>query len=184
VEENMTATTEPTEIRAGDTLAWTKTLSLYPATTYTLAYELRNSNSTISISTSASGEDHAVAVTAANTAVYVPGEYSWVGHVVDIATGTKRYTVLAGNMTVLADLAATTGKYDGRSYARRTLDAIEAVIENRASMDQQQYTIHDRQLSRMTIEDLFIFRDQFKGEVANEEATLAGTSAKRISTVF
>jgi hypothetical protein len=179
----MTDTTEPTQIRVGDTLEWTKSLSDYPATLWTLKYAFRNASNSFDITASADGTDHSVSVAAATTSAYVAGEYTWVGYVLDIATGLERHTVSSGNATVNPDLAVA-GAVDGRTYAKRTLDAIQAVIENRASIDQQSYTIHDRQLSRMSVDDLFRFREQFKGEVAAEEAAQSGVSAKRISTVF
>jgi hypothetical protein len=181
----MTATTEPTEIRSGDLLEWQKDLPLYPADEWTLVYTFINASEKITITAGADGTLHDVSVAAATTAAYTAGYYTWTGQVTNIADALQKHTVLAGNVTVLPDLtAAGTTTYDGRSYAKITLDAIEAVIQNRASKDQMSYTIHDRQLSRMSVDDLFKFRDQFKGEVAEEEATAAGTSAKTISTVF
>jgi hypothetical protein len=46
------------------------------------------------------------------------------------------------------------------------LDAIEAVIENRATLDQQEYTIGSRHLKRMTAAELIEFRDKYRGLVA------------------
>jgi hypothetical protein len=53
---------------------------------------------------------------------------------------------------------------DDRSHARKVLDAIEAVIENRATLDQQEYTIGSRHLKRMTVAELIEFRDKYRGE--------------------
>ena len=57
----------------------------------------------------------------------------------------------------------------GDSHAQTVLDAIEAVIENRASLDQQSYTIAGRRLDRMPIADLLMLRDRYKAEVFKEE---------------
>ena len=52
-------TKEPTEIFLGDSLAWTKTLSDYPATTWTLAYRLlaQQSAAAQTLTASASGSE-------------------------------------------------------------------------------------------------------------------------------
>ena len=67
----MTATTEPARVTAGDTIAWTKTLSDYPASAgWVLAYTLINAGAKITITAAASGDDHAVTVLAATSAGY------------------------------------------------------------------------------------------------------------------
>jgi len=50
------------------------------------------------------------------------------------------------------------------------LDAIEAVIENRATLDQESYQIGGRSLKRMPIADLMRLRQLYRAEVAGEEA--------------
>ena len=75
--------------------------------------------------------------------------------------------------------------YDSRTHAQKTLDAIKAVIEKRASLDQQEYSIHGRQLKRMTIDELLKFRVVYEREVANEivkERLAAGLPAGGKST--
>ena len=54
----------------------------------------------------------------------------------------------------------------GRGGTR--VDAVEAVLENRASMDQQSMSIAGRSLSRMSITDLMTFRDRYKAEYLKE----------------
>jgi len=56
------------------------------------------------------------------------------------------------------------------THARRVLTAIEAVIEGRASKDQEEYTIGTRSLKRTPIKDLLVLRDAYKAEVAHEDA--------------
>ena len=59
-------TTEPTSITAGDSVAWTRSLSDYPASAgWSLAYTLINAAAKITINASAAGDDHAVSVSAA-----------------------------------------------------------------------------------------------------------------------
>jgi hypothetical protein len=125
-------TTEPASARAGDTWRWQRTLSDYPASTWTLSYTLFNAAGKVSIAATADGDDHLVSVAPATTAAYTAGRYDWVAHVSD---GTDRHQVGAGSINVLPDLSAVSS-YDGRSHARKMLDAIDALLEGRATTDQ------------------------------------------------
>ncbi len=73
---------------------------------------------------------------------------------------TSRITVLA-DPTTIPDSELTT-------HAERVLAAIEAVIENRASKDQQSYSIAGRSLTRIPIAELLELRKQYKAEVADQ----------------
>lgn len=76
----------------------------------------------------------------------------------------------------------------GESHAQRVLAAIEAVLERRATVDQQSYGIEGRSLARMPIGDLLRFRDRYRAEVAAERAALdeadGRPSGRRVRTVF
>ena len=160
-----------TEIIIGDTLDFETTVPDYPATDgWTLKFRLvpRVSGSAITFnaSTASDGVSYRAQVAPATTAAWTAGEYSWTSYVEK--TG-ARQTVQQGMVTLIADPAVTTAPYDRRSHARKTLDAIEAVLENRASLDQQEYTIGDRSLKRMPIADLLDFKRYYAGLVAKEE---------------
>lgn len=160
----MTASAEPQLIVAGDTVNWTRTLADYPAPTWVLTYTLINGTDKETVTAVASGTDHQVAVSASTTAGWSAGIYSWTASVVN---GSERFTVDSGTIEVKPDLAAATN-YDTRSHIKKTLDAIEAVIEQRASKDQESYTINGRSLSRTPLEDLLKMRDQYRTEYQRE----------------
>lgn len=161
----MTATTEPSSVYAGDTVTWTKSLTDYPAPTYTLAYALVRDGGSISITASASGADHLVSVSAATSAAWVPGTYQWTAYV---TSGSARYTVETGEIVIKPNPAA--GGYDTRSYARRMLDAIEALLEGRATSDVSSYSIGGRSLSKMSALELVQWREKFRREAESEKA--------------
>lgn len=160
---------EPERLRAGDTWRWQRELADYPATTWTLRYRFKNSSGGFEISASASGVLHDVTVSAATTAAYAAGAYSWAAWV---ESAGEVYTVDQGRLTVDPNLRAGLASVglDVRSHARRTLEALEAVIEGRASMDQSEYRIGDRMLKRMSIDELLKFRDRYRSEVEAEDA--------------
>jgi hypothetical protein len=156
---------EPTELRAGDTWTWTREAGEYPAATWTLTYKLRSSRASIDITASTSGLQFAVAVAASVTAAYKADRYDWIARV---TSGTTVHTVGSGVIAVLPNLGAV-GAVDARSHARRVLDAIEAVIEKRATLDQSSYSIGNRSLARLSIPELLQFRDRYRAMVLAEE---------------
>jgi hypothetical protein len=166
-----TPTREPTSVRAGTTWAWRREdlTADYPAPTWTLTYWFKRTGTAggnFSVVASADGAAFAVSQTVAQTGPRGPGKYTWTAIVSD---GSAAHEVGNGRMTVLARYDAT-GDLDDRSHPRKVLEAIEAVIEGRATKDQESYTIGDRSLDRTPIADLLTLRDRYLGYVADEEA--------------
>lgn len=158
-------TTEPTTIRAGDFLSWTKTLADYPASAgWSLVYTLINGSSKITINASASGADHLVSVSALSSAAYAAGSYSWMARV---TKATEVYTVDTGSMQVLPNLAALT-TFDGRSHAKVMVEAIEAAIQGRASSVQLRMAINNRSIEYLSPTELIKWLSFYRAEVAKE----------------
>jgi len=164
---------EPTRAIAGDTWSWTKSLPDYPAGTWTLTYYLRSREGEQNFNASASGTDYQVTVAAATTAGYKAGRYGWTAVV---TSGSERHTVGTGELEVLPDPASSGAGQDPRSHARKVLEAIEAVLESRASAPQRElvaYTIGSRSQKFDENEskaDLVALRSKYQWFVANEEA--------------
>ncbi len=176
----------PTIWNAGDTLKWDVSIPDYPADDgWTLTYEVKSKTSSIStITASADGEAYTVTVGAATSSGYSPGEYQYAAYVTKSG---ERFTVDTGRIKILKDFEDA-GNYDGRDHAEVVLDAIEAVLETRATKDQESYSIAGRSLSRTPIEDLLALRDRYKAEVvANRRADQISRglgSSARIRTRF
>jgi hypothetical protein len=117
----------------------------------------------------ASGTDHLATITAAESALYSAGAYSVTGYV---SKSGARYTVFRGRITVEADPAQGTSAV-GRSHPRKALEAIEAVLEKRASREEMSYSIQfggtNRQLSLCSPADLIKMRNYYLSEVRKEE---------------
>lgn len=165
---------EPTSVRAGDTIAWTRDdlTDTYPAGDgWGLTYYLRNGASAIDITATPSGDGFAVLETAAASAAWPKGDYNWIARV---AKAPEIHTVDSGRIEIKPDLGAA-GAIDDRAHAEKVLAAIEAVIEERATKDQSSYTIGSRSLSRTPIEDLIRLRTEYRAEVGRlkREARLA-----------
>lgn len=173
-------TQEPAEITPGDTVKWLRSLSDYPASSgWALTYELVNAANRITISAAASGADHLVTIAAATSANYVAGSYAWRARV----TKTDEvYTVGSGRITVLPVFSTI---IETRSQARRTLEAIEATLEGRATSATESYEIAGRQLRYFTPEQLLPWRDRYRADVAREDAALrAGAGLPNPGRIF
>jgi len=175
-------TTEPAELRIGDTWQWRREdLSDYPPGTWSLSYHFRNASAYFDVAASADGAAFAVSVAKTTTATRVAGWYDWVAEVTD---GTQRFDVGHGRAELLANYALAAA-LDGRSFARKMVDYIEAALLSRASTDQLDLVnaaLADRSLSRDK-SGLISLRAQFKSEIVREEARLAGRRASRILAV-
>lgn len=156
----------PSKIQAGVTFALTLTLTTYPPDDWTLTLIMRGPQA-IDLTSTADGGSHLITADAETTAEWAPGRY-WCS--LRATDGTEVVELSTGDVEVLRDLAQVTGAFDGRGHVRKVLDAIEAVIEGRASLDQQSYKIGDRELVRMSVAELLKFRDRYRAELAREEA--------------
>jgi hypothetical protein len=162
-------TNEPAELRSGDTWKWTRSLADYPASAWALKYRFKSPTSGFEITATTSGNDYAITVTAATTAAYAAGTYTWIAWV---EGGTsEKYTVDTGVMAVDADYRSgtATAALDDRSHARKTLAAIESWIESR-NPGVAEYEIAGRRMKYIPVSDLLKLRQSYKSEVAAEEA--------------
>ena len=162
---------EPADVQAGDRLQWTrKNLADFPATEWTLTYYLRSDKpgGQLDIVATADGSYFSVDVAPSETAGWTAGTYYWSAFV---SKSGDRKLVGQGRMVVSEDPSAIVLPVDKRSHARRTLEAIEAVIERRATTDQQRYVFQavGRSVDKMPIADVLKFRDYYVGLVRQEE---------------
>lgn len=162
-----------TELIAGDTLDFLDVVPDYPASAgWTLKYRLvprftTPSQSPIMLTATTSGDDYRVQAAAGLTFDWVPGAYYWARWV---EQGAIRQSCGDGELTVLTDPAQAVQGYDARGHAQKVVDAIEAVLENRASKDQEEYTIEGRSLKRTPIAELLVLRDRYRAELARDDA--------------
>ena len=162
-------TSEPNELQLGDFWAWKRTdLSTdYPTASYALSYEFNlvdGSTAANSTLTATESNDEYI-IEVSNTTSYTSGEYNWVSYITR-SSDSARIKLSEGFTEIQENYATTTSSV--RSHAKKVLDAIEAVIENRATMDQSSMSIAGRSLSRLTIDELLQFRDRYKAEYLKE----------------
>lgn len=181
----MIETTEPTAIDAGTTVRWRRVLAEFPPSDgWSLSYAIRGPDEAeLAVPATVDGDEFAVEIPAATTQGWAPGRYAIAGYVEQGAgPALERHRVYAGALLVRAYLADVQGPYEARSHARRVLEAIEAVLEGRASKDQESYTIQGRTLVRTPIDQLLKLRDRYRAEVLREEdaeGLAAGLGSRR-----
>ncbi len=169
----------PGTIHQGDSLRFTAELPDYPAPAWTLRYALFNADHVYHIDTSAAGQNHQVDLA---SVPWAPGRYDWTAYVQGPG---QRHVIADGKIRVLPDPALTTPQ-DRRSHARKVLDAIEAVLEARASADQLDLvrSVMGTGLSRYEAEratgELLALRDKYRAEVAREERAEALARGDRL----
>ena len=161
-------TTEPEVIFANTTVQWTKELTDFPASTWTLTYFFAHSTAAndFNIVATASGSTHVVSVAASVSNAYAAGTYRWYARVV---SGSEVHMVedLTGEVEVKADPVDAGARV--KSHNQTMLDAIRSVLEGTAGTDVQSYTIGGRSLSRYSLEELMKFEAKYTALVANEK---------------
>ena len=162
---------EPAQLISGDRWTWKRTDlgGDYPPASYALTYSARlegTGTTEISITASESGSEYVVEAASSTTAAYTAGIYHWQAYITR-ASDSERVTVDSGTFEVVANRDAATT--DPRSHVKKTLDAIESVLEGRASKDQESYVINRRSLTRTRLADLIMFRDKYAALYANEQ---------------
>lgn len=161
-------TTEPAEIVAGNTVKWTREdlTEDYPAPTWTLKYYFVKTGAQIEIIATAVGETFSVTVAKAVTAAWGAGIYRWEAYVED---GTERYRVDYGTIEIKTDIAAQGSGYDGRSHAKKVLDAIEAILEKTATLEQKRMSVNGMSLDKRETTDLLLIYDKYKAMYLREQ---------------
>lgn len=173
-----TVNTEPTTLRAGMTWQWRLELADWPADVWTLTYHFRNATDHFDVEAIADGTDHDVIVAANVSTDYAPGHYDWY---LIADNGSDRHELDRGRVEVMADIT-TPQAHDGRVYARKVLDAVEAVLLGRATKSDIDIVTAQSRDQSITYDRgrLLELRSQLRNEVAREEGTGGALSNIRV----
>ena len=169
-------TKEPVSITAGDTASWNKTLSDYPANTFSLTYQLAPlaGGETTTLSSSANGTTHEVRLTAATTAGFSAGDYRLIPVVKDIANSgaTNTATLSISRVTIKPP---ATSEVDARTTAELILGELQETYRKLARNTISTATVNGRTYTRNSMADL-------RAEIIyweNQVATQTGKGATR-----
>jgi len=159
----------PDELQLGDFWAWKKDnlATDYPTADYTLSYEFNlidgATASNFTLTATESNDEYIISTS--DTGSYTKGEYNWVSYITR-TSDSARVKIAEGYIEIQDNYATTSASV--RSHAKIVLDAVKAVIENRATMDQSSMSIAGRSLSRMSIDELFQLKDRYQAEYDKE----------------
>jgi hypothetical protein len=152
-------TTEPHTFTAGETVVWSKAPGDYSASDgWALSFHLRGPGQLDQTAEAQDDGSFLFTLTAAQTAELAPGSYYWQTWAVNAG---EKAVVASGRCAVAQGLAENVEAFDGRSEVKKTLDAIDALLAGKASLDQQEYQINNRSLRRIPIPDLLELRKYF-----------------------
>jgi hypothetical protein len=153
---------EPQIITAGESLSWKKKLEVYPAGDgWTLTYYFRGAGPGFNAVATADGDAYSVSVAASSTTSMSAGVYTWEAWLSH--TDGRAVMVDSGHVDVRGSLksVSTSTTVDDRSEVKKILDAIDAMVLGKATLDQQSYQIAGRQLVRIPINDLLSLRTRY-----------------------
>lgn len=166
----MATITFPSRHDAGTNFEARVVVPDYPSPAWTVKAFLRGPG-VIDLTSTGDNTDHVFTVAAAQTAEWAAGDY-WVS--IRATKGAEVQEITKRQLVILPDLAAQIAGYDGRSQNEIALDAINAVLAKRATIDQQRYTINNRELWRMPVADLLKLRSFYTTAVRRERRRAAG----------
>lgn len=152
----------PPRIIAGSTTTCRLSCGYSPQEGWALSLALRGAGDAQTVEGTADGDAFVVDLPT-NLAA---GRWWWQIKVTD---GNSTYMPESGELLVEANLFDQEGTYDGRSEAAIALDNINAVLANKATQDQQSYTIKGRSLTRYTMADLLKLRAFYVAKVRREK---------------
>jgi len=168
----------PSTIRAGDTVMWRDHATAdslgnaIDSSEWGLTYWLRTNtaNEGIDVTGTANGAGWEFEITPATTMRLGAGAWFW--QAVASKVGAV-FTIGTGRLEVLPSLSfqGAPGAFDGRSQARKDLEAVQSAIRALISGGAvRRYMIGSRQLEKYGLAELLELESRLKAEVAREEA--------------
>lgn len=180
-----TNTTEPEIFTQGTTQDWTISSSDYSAAdSWVLSYEFSGPSTLTALTGTPNGDDWDLTFNAAATATAAIGVYYFQAFV---SLAGAVHQIRAGQFTLNQSLA-TINDYDGRSTAKKILDAIDAQLSDTASADQKKYKIADVEIEKFTPAELLDQRNYWARivvqEVRKDRIRQGKTTSRTIKTRF
>lgn len=170
-----TLETMPERVTSGDSvsIALKAMSSIFPPAAYALKVIMKlGANQAIEVDLA---DDSGIHTGTLNFANAPAGDYAYSIRATRSADNAVR-TVATGTVIVLPDPVTA----DTRSHAEKVLEAIEALIEGRATKDVSSYSIAGRSLTRLTPDELVKWRSFYKNEVAIQRAAGKPNGGRRI----
>jgi len=159
-------TVEPTAIRAGTSLIFTRDYPDYDPTTWTLTYHLVSpTEAPITITATEVDAEFKVSEAYTTTATWPAGEYLMSGFVSD---GTENHQVYQGRITIY-DAITGAESLEFKSRAEQIVEKLEAAILTSAGSQVISYSLLGRSYTYSTKTEALLDLKFWKGVVAAEK---------------
>ncbi len=156
------------DITAGETIDYTQSFTDYDPSSDSLVFDCVTDGSQQTITATDNGDgSFLINVAYGTTDGWKPGTWHYQAH---ITSGTDRVFVETGSFEIRHKFAGMDSGYDNRSNVKKTLDAIEARLNDKASSDQLSYSIAGRSLARYSWTELIEARDYYRAQYQQEVA--------------
>ena len=161
---------EPTVVTVGDFIQWKRSdlVDDYPPASYTATHIARitgGGSNEIKVTGTDQTTHYLFTVNSATSADFVPGYYHWQLEIVR-NSDSERIVVNTGTFTAQVDLDVNAS--DPRTHAEVMLGKIESILQGRADSDVANYSIKDRSLTKLSIDELLRWRDYYRVEFQKE----------------
>lgn len=169
---------EPRSAIAGTSWQWDRRFPLFPASDgWSLRYLFRGAGELDlgPAEITAAGDGWQVRVAPELTTGLASGRYGWMAVV---EKGGERHVAASGS----AHVTAFPSGADGLTHAERMLAAIEALLEGRATSDQESVQINGRAITRIPFGDLVKWRNHYRAQV--EMADGGGSPMRSFGVTF
>lgn len=155
------------KLYAGDKWNWIEQLPEYPSTSYTLKLYLKyQDNDTITITASSSGSDHVCSYAASSSAALTAGNYKYHFTVTEKADTDNVITIEQGSVYIFPNLATIT---DERTNLEKIKDSIDAVLESRASKEQEDIELPGgKKIKYLSLTELIKAKNQIESQIRSE----------------
>jgi hypothetical protein len=164
----------PSQFEAGDTVIFTESFPDYAPGTYTAALVMNNGvAAATTVNATTSGTSFLFTITAAVSAAYTPGQYTFA---IYATSGSTRYTAKSGVVNILPNLTATATP----SFAQAQVTLLKVVIAELNTTSKQSVNFNGQSFSRANIADYQKQLTYYRAEVIRE--TAAANAARGITT--
>ncbi len=153
----------PETIRAGDTLQITLGLDDYSAEDWDCTIVLANSTNVYTLTSSADNASFYFTISATSTGNYVAGDYNYVVRVSNIDN--EEFTADSGIVTIKSKYSVAA---DQRSFNKKMLDYLEALLLRMSVNPDQQYSLAGRSITKKNLKEVQSMRDDYKARVNNQ----------------
>lgn len=157
----------PRSLVAGNSVSWKFSDSRFPASAWTLTYSFVISAAQIKVIAAADGDTFVITILSTTSTSWIPGTYSYQAHISNSVTS-ERYLLDTGIIKICQDYESEISGYDARSWTKKTLDAIQDIINGKVLLDRASYAIAGRSLSSYSWAEILDLEIEFKNRYAAE----------------